>query len=274
MHYLIDGHNLIAKIPTISLDDPYDEAKLVFLLKGWAAGSRKRRITVIFDGGMPGGKVRSLSNSAVTVVFAPYGQTADSLLIRRIKKVKNPPEYTLVSSDHRIIAAAKKRRMRYRRSETFATRLSRDKRPSSTSPSDIPLEKTDDPQVSKQEVDAWLALFGPVPERPSRPPKRRPKAVPPPEEKPAKKKKKRLDQQDLAAAKSGDRELDEEEVDAWLEMFGGEPKRPSPPAIKPPKPRQKKKKPGKRSSSLRTDKSGDAVLSEEEIEEWLRLFGE
>ncbi len=33
MHYLIDGHNLIAQISDISLDDPDDEAKLVLRLE-------------------------------------------------------------------------------------------------------------------------------------------------------------------------------------------------------------------------------------------------
>ena len=35
MPYLIDGHNLIACLPDISLDDPNDEAQLVNKLKGF-----------------------------------------------------------------------------------------------------------------------------------------------------------------------------------------------------------------------------------------------
>ena len=33
MHYLIDGHNLIARVPGLSLADPDDEVKLLQLLK-------------------------------------------------------------------------------------------------------------------------------------------------------------------------------------------------------------------------------------------------
>lgn len=36
MNYLIDGHNLIARTPGLSLADPDDEAKLVQLLRRWA----------------------------------------------------------------------------------------------------------------------------------------------------------------------------------------------------------------------------------------------
>ena len=40
MHYLIDGHNLIARVPGLSLADPDDEVKLLQLLKRWAAARR------------------------------------------------------------------------------------------------------------------------------------------------------------------------------------------------------------------------------------------
>ncbi len=90
MHYLIDGHNLIGKMPEIHLDDPDDEVKLVLRLRSWAAGGAKRRVTVIFDHGLPGGVEKGLSSGPVKVIFAPAGRTADSLLIRRIKHSQKP----------------------------------------------------------------------------------------------------------------------------------------------------------------------------------------
>ena len=42
MHYLIDGHNLIAHLADIDLEDPNDEVKLVLMMRGWAAAGRKR----------------------------------------------------------------------------------------------------------------------------------------------------------------------------------------------------------------------------------------
>ena len=47
MPLLIDGHNLIAKLPSISLDDPHDETQLVELLRRYRARTGKR-IQVIF----------------------------------------------------------------------------------------------------------------------------------------------------------------------------------------------------------------------------------
>lgn len=37
MHWLIDGHNLIGKMPTLHLDDPHDEEKLVQILQQYRA---------------------------------------------------------------------------------------------------------------------------------------------------------------------------------------------------------------------------------------------
>ena len=269
MHYLIDGHNLIAKIPDIALGEAQAEFELALRLKSWASANRKRRVTLLFDKGMPGGTARMLSNRDVTVIFAPQGQTADALLIARIKQVKNPPEYTLVSSDQQIIIAAKKRKMRHILSEEFVERLGYDER--LVVPSEVveTAEKPDELVLSEAEVNEWLDLFGPVPERPKTPPKRLKKKAPEPTPEPSKPKK----QQPLTVAKSGERELDEDEIAEWLELFGPVVERPStsPPADKPTKPtsRAQKKRP---IGQLRTLKSDDAELHPDEVDDWLELF--
>lgn len=153
MHYLIDGHNLIAKMPDISLADPDDEAQLALRLRGWTAGDRRRRVTVVFDGGLPGGEATALSGSSVTVVFAPAGRTADSLLIRRIQAVNNPAEYTLVSSDRELMAAARARRMPCLPSEKFVPLLKQGQQPSA------PPAERENPRLSPGEIEEWLELF-------------------------------------------------------------------------------------------------------------------
>jgi len=156
MHYLIDGHNLIGKMADIDLDDPDDEVKLVLRLRSWSARSRKRKITVIFDRGLPGGEEKGLSSGKVKVIFAPAGRSADSLLISRIRNVNNPVDYTLVSSDHRIIHLAEARRMFVWRSETFANRMNQDREQRMVSST---AETVDDPQMSVDEVEMWLEMF-------------------------------------------------------------------------------------------------------------------
>ena len=156
MHYLIDGHNLVGKMPDINLDDPDDEVELVLRLRSWSARGRKRQVTVIFDRGLPGGVEKGLSSGMVKVIFAPSGRSADSLLINRIRKVKNAAEYTLVSSDLRVMRAAQERRMPVWRSEIFVARLEQEgEQRAKTTTADM----ADDPQISAGEVEMWMEMF-------------------------------------------------------------------------------------------------------------------
>jgi predicted RNA-binding protein with PIN domain len=156
MHYLIDGHNLVGKMPDIHLDDPDDEVELVLRLRSWSAQGRKRQVTVIFDRGLPGGEDKGLSSGKVKVIFAPAGRSADSLLINRIRNVKNAAEYTLVSSDLRVVQAAQARRMPVWRAEAFVARLEQEgEQRAKTTTADM----TDDPQMSASEVEMWMEMF-------------------------------------------------------------------------------------------------------------------
>jgi predicted RNA-binding protein with PIN domain len=211
MHYLIDGHNLIAAIPDISLEDPDDEVKLILVLRSWAVPRRKREVTVIFDGGLPGGYQQRLSTTRINVVFASGGRTADSLLIDRIKKVANPPEYTLVSGDRAIQSAAAARKMAVLSSEEFVKVLLEVEAP----PPQPQVKESDEPLLSTGEVAEWLALFGPEPElKPPPKPVRRKKTA-------AKKPKTDPTSQGSSptTAKSGERKLSRDEVDDWLDLF-------------------------------------------------------
>ena len=81
MHYLIDGHNLIGKMPDIQLSDPNDEVKMVLRLQEWLNGRSSQQATVIFDGRrMMGGVSNPLSSRQLTVIFSPDGIIADDLL--------------------------------------------------------------------------------------------------------------------------------------------------------------------------------------------------
>lgn len=216
MHYLIDGHNLIAKMPDISLEDPDDEVQLVLRLRSWAAQRKKRKVTVIFDGGMPGGKDVKLSTPSVRVIFAQEGRTADALLMVRIGKAKHAGEWTAVSSDNQILEAAKKKKMPIIKSEKFATKLRR--RDQEEAPQ---VDPKDNPHVSNEEVAEWLDLFGPVPERKAVAKslkKKKKKAAKPT----AQERKKSFDKKDWSKAKRDDVALSEDDVSDWLDLFGGE----------------------------------------------------
>jgi predicted RNA-binding protein with PIN domain len=150
LQLLIDGHNLIGQMPGLSLADFDDEEQLVAMLRKYAA-RRRARIVVVFDSGSPGGRSRGLSGGGVETVFAADGHTnADRILIERIRQVKRPQEWVLVSGDRTIQREAGRRRMRTIESADFAAQLIP---PSPAEPT--PEEK---PEVDK-DIDEWLDLF-------------------------------------------------------------------------------------------------------------------
>lgn len=151
--YLIDGHNLIGKLPDISLDDPDDEAKLVLKLMGFAARTGKK-ISVIFDQGVPAGRSR-LGNAVVEVVFANPVGTADALMIRRIHSERSPQNLIVVSSDNAVLNAAHARKMRVFTSAQFVAQLATP----APKPPDEDIDKRPDAPVSKHEVEYWLRRF-------------------------------------------------------------------------------------------------------------------
>lgn len=153
MPYLIDGHNLIACLPDISLDDPHDEARLVAKLKGFAAGTRKKCV-VIFDQGIPGGS-SSMSTRGVEVVFAAARHTsADDLIKRRISRTRDAPNWTVVSSDRDILNHARSHRMKRMTSVEFSQSMGRARRGEETRGEEV------HPTVSAEEIDELYAAFG------------------------------------------------------------------------------------------------------------------
>jgi predicted RNA-binding protein with PIN domain len=158
MPYLIDGHNVIAQMSGISLDDPNDEAKLVILLRQYTASVGKR-VHVVFDGGIPGGS-SPLSTSRVQVYFASADSSADNVLRTLIRNTTNPSGWIVVSSDRAIVEVARHQGMRAWRSERFAQRLEQMQAAQIQEENDayVPPTKTD-PQLSKDEVEEWLDIF-------------------------------------------------------------------------------------------------------------------
>ncbi len=157
MPLLIDGHNLIGRLPDLRLDDPDDEAKLVARLRAYCARTGKR-VTVVFDRGLPGGHSRELSGGGVKVVFAATGRSADGVLRERIRRARDPRGLTVVTSDHEVIAAAQAGGARVMQSEEFAAQLSA---PRTVEVEEEEQEKKEE-YLSKEEVKEWLYIFGGV----------------------------------------------------------------------------------------------------------------
>lgn len=178
--YLIDGHNLIGFVPDIALDDPNDEALLVQKLISFTARTKKQCV-VVFDYGLPGGTSR-MSTRSVQVVFASQRSNADKVMIARIGKIKDPLNWTIVTSDREVKAIARGRNMSVLTLEEFAKLMESPPEPVIDAGEAVHLN------ITAEEVDEWLKVFGDFEPPPPAKPKR-PKSPPAPAQKTRKGKK-------------------------------------------------------------------------------------
>jgi predicted RNA-binding protein with PIN domain len=108
MPYIIDGHNLIGRIPDISLSDIDDEVMLIKMLESHFKHIRKKAI-VYFDHANPAAKGQIFNTAFLQVIFVRQPKTADTAIIEKLKSLRgNALNYTVVSSDNWIITNASK----------------------------------------------------------------------------------------------------------------------------------------------------------------------
>ncbi len=149
MPYLIDGHNLIPKLG-LRLDSPDDEMELIGMLQEFARLSR-RKVEVYFDGAPPG-QAGSRSFGTVRAHFVQAGLTADDAIQSHIRRLQGAARnWTVVSSDHQVQAAAKASRANVVASEDFAKYFRRLQNSQEA--------RSREREITQEEVDRWLKLF-------------------------------------------------------------------------------------------------------------------
>lgn len=151
MTYIIDGHNLIPKIPGINLSDPDDENQLIHVLQQFCRLRRTKAI-VYFDQappGLSGGK--NFGN--VRANYIRQGRTADDAIMDKLRKLgRRARNVTVVSSDRQVQQAARAVHAKVMSSDAFAGEWQ----------SIVSAEPTLDPRVqplSAEELAEWEALF-------------------------------------------------------------------------------------------------------------------
>jgi predicted RNA-binding protein with PIN domain len=273
MPYLIDGHNLIAHLPEIELNDPNDEALLVLLLRSYCARTGKK-IVVVFDHGLPGGKSR-LSTKSVQVVFATAQKTtADRIIMERIRSTRDVKGWVVVSSDEEVLLAAESAGMGAMRCQRFARTLVR------------PPKEDNHPGIrqhlilTEAEISEWMDIFGvdadevveaPVASEEKPPISHREDPMPP--EAPAS-----SQTQTSADTTSPKKAPASNDVDAWLEAFGGEKRKPTDPRkrIQPrgkPKPKPRKASDGLPEVDAESGEADDVRMTRNTVDAWMKLFG-
>jgi uncharacterized protein len=149
MPILIDGHNLIGRMPALALDDPEDEAQLLALLRSYRVRTRKAT-TVVFDPGGAFSLPRTWRHGGVEVVFAAHGSSADEVIARRVRRSHDPSGITVVTSDRDLTREVMQYGARVMTAEAFIPELY-------AAGDGAAGDKPASPSAA--ELEAWLALF-------------------------------------------------------------------------------------------------------------------
>jgi len=151
---LVDGHNLIGQLSSVSLGDPDDEEALVRLLRAYRARSGKA-VTVIFDPGQGSALATRHRSGDVEVVFAAPGSTADAVIKRRVNKSNNPQSILVITSDRMLAEAVQGMGARVQDARDFGAVLEG----TGAEPSQDEVAGRKEQPPSPEEVDAWLTMF-------------------------------------------------------------------------------------------------------------------
>ena len=154
MPYLVDGHNLIPKIPGLSLVDPEDERALIDLLVEFAR-QKRTEIEVYFDQAPPA-RSGTRSFGRVKAHFVRQGTSADQAIMARLRRLgKGARNWTVVSSDRVILAEARETRSEVLSAGEFSALVR-----GSSSEAGSEGRKGEDPEISQSDIDFWLDQFG------------------------------------------------------------------------------------------------------------------
>jgi len=153
MNYIIDGHNLISKLPGLDLSMPDDEERLIEVLNRYGTQNHGR-IEVYFDGA-PAGQAGVRNFGRVRAHFVLLSHTADEAIQARLALLgKSARNWTVVSSDRSVQAAAHEARAGVMKSEDFVHALQSSRQIGLSVALGSP-----DHTLNKAEVEEWLALF-------------------------------------------------------------------------------------------------------------------
>lgn len=164
---IIDGYNLLhaAGLARTSYG-PGDlervRNRLVARLANLLTDDERRRTVIVFDAkdAPPGLPARELRQD-ISLRFANDAAEADDLIEQLIAEHSAPKRLVVISSDHRLQKAARRRKGKARDSDAFLDHLERRAERAQfavSEPSDAPREA----ELSAEELESWMTEFGDI----------------------------------------------------------------------------------------------------------------
>jgi len=174
MQLIIDGYNLLNAVGILprgvgpgSLER--SRAALLNFLAESLPERERPNTTVVFDAGKdaPRGLPRRLEFRGITVHFASQYDDADALIEELILADTAPRSLTVVSSDHRLQRAARRRRARSVDSDRWYAEVLARRRDDRAPPPD---SRKPQPPTSAEDIAYWLDKFTPADDAQDPPP--------------------------------------------------------------------------------------------------------
>ncbi len=179
MALLIDGYNLLwgANIAPLDANLAHSRKGLVRLVANLVDDAERPKTTIVFDAAQaPPHRPTQSGFRGLTILFASDYDEADALIEQLIAEDAAPKRLTVVSSDHRIQRAARRRRARAVDSDVwFNQQLGRRRDHVAKLPK---AEKPPTPLTQASLAD-WLAVLPVDPEMSLEPPRRATEPSPP-----------------------------------------------------------------------------------------------
>jgi hypothetical protein len=167
MRYLIDGYNLLHKMGLLlggrdAGPDGLQRARLDLLDRlSHGHGEHAAQVTVVFDAARPPrGAAAEFDYHGLHVAFAVGKAEADDLIEDLIRRDSRPARLTVVSDDHRLQEAARRRSCPVLGCMDYLDHL---ERPTPPLPDEPPAKPE---SVSGAEAEHWLREFADLPDDP------------------------------------------------------------------------------------------------------------
>jgi len=156
-HYIIDGYNLIHKVPGLrsSLNSGLEHARnvLIFFIRGYLS-SHNVSMTLVFDGDQVGYvEATPQFGKRLRVIYSRPPQKADPIIKELIRKANNKKSLVLVSADNELIRFCRQQGGQVLAPLEFYHRASKH-------PNQNEMDQKYHSGLSRGEVEQWLQLFG------------------------------------------------------------------------------------------------------------------
>ncbi len=164
---IIDGYNLMhAAGMARERYGPGDlercRERLLRFLNSHLTAEERKRTTIVFDAwDPPPGRERVYEFRSMSVIFADAPGEADAVIEELIAGHSAPRQVTIISGDRRLQIAASRRKAKFHESEAWLDHLGRR---TEAVEREQPPPAPSSPEMSKEETEYWLKIFGDIDE--------------------------------------------------------------------------------------------------------------